>query len=126
LSQITSILVHGDNVISGYQNGSIEIHETQTGSFVGSMVGHETAIKGLSIQRGVNPKRSLLVSIGDDKNFKVWDLCKFECIDTVEGSACYFTVDFGDDLVATSTAGSVHIFEPMDERLNKIVTTSRM
>ena len=67
-SEVYSVLVRGDTVLAGLNNGNIVVKKTDTGDAVGTLEGHSDSLEALLVLAD-----GRLASASSDKTLKVWE-----------------------------------------------------
>jgi WD40 repeat protein len=102
---VTKIKISGDNVIAGYENGSIKIMNLDlNGSEI--IQAHEKAVTNIYVDE------SHLISLGKDNTIKFWDIDSKECRYTyfLDIFATSISLEEGK-LVVGDALGNVRFFE---------------
>ncbi|KAG5563397.1 hypothetical protein RHGRI_005974 [Rhododendron griersonianum] len=94
-----------NNVVAlGHSNGSVTMWKPTSAAPLVKMLTHHGPVSALSF----HPNGHLMATAGTDRKIKIWDLRKFEVLQTLPGHAK--TLDFSQKgLLATSTGSFVQI-----------------
>lgn len=93
----------GKYLASGSRDKLIKIYEVATGACVMTLEGHENWVRGLRF----HPNGKHLLSVGDDRSLRVWDLEQRRCVKTIADAHAHFVscLDFNDKFPMVATGG---------------------
>ncbi|BBO84858.1 hypothetical protein DSCO28_54240 [Desulfosarcina ovata subsp. sediminis] len=101
----------GKSIISGCQNGTINIWDIETGKIKKKLKGHSGAVHALSI----HPTMERLASGSEDKTIRIWDLKTGECLQSLIGpKECILSIAFhphGNQIIASGYGKDIILWE---------------
>jgi len=80
-SQVSSLAINQDLIVSGHSDGTISLWSLSTGKLISTSQGHNQAINSVAIA----PNGKILATASDDHTIKIWNLTTGELIRTLKG-----------------------------------------